>query len=97
MEWFGLEQTFKCSLFQPPCTEQGHLQLDRVEPGQPLPMFHYRQCTILISSLDFSSFGLKSPPFVLSQQTQLKYLADRPPLSIGRLLQGLPKAFSSPG
>ena len=37
IEWFGLEGTFKGHLVQPPCNEQGHLQLDQVaqSPVQP--------------------------------------------------------------
>jgi len=36
-EWLGLEATFKGHLVQPPCSEQGHLQLDEVaqSPVQP--------------------------------------------------------------
>jgi len=30
IECFGLEGTFKSHLVQPPCNEQGHLQLDQV-------------------------------------------------------------------
>ncbi|KAK4833081.1 hypothetical protein QYF61_027743 [Mycteria americana] len=30
IEWFGLERTFTGHLVQPPCNEQGHLQLDQV-------------------------------------------------------------------
>jgi len=37
IECFGLEGTFRDHLAQPPCTEQGHLQLDQVaqSPVQP--------------------------------------------------------------
>ena len=37
IESFGLEGTFKGHLAQPPCNEQGHLQLDQVaqSPVQP--------------------------------------------------------------
>ena len=36
-ECFGLEGTFRCHLVQPPCSEQGHLQLDQAaqSPVQP--------------------------------------------------------------
>jgi len=39
MDWVGLEGTFKDHLVQPPCSEQGHLQLDQVaqSPIQPDP------------------------------------------------------------
>lgn len=30
IEWFGLEGTFKHCLAQLPCSEQGHLQLEKV-------------------------------------------------------------------
>jgi len=37
MEWFGSEGTFKDHLVQPPCSDQGHLPLDRIaqSPVQP--------------------------------------------------------------
>ena len=37
VEWFGLGGTFKGHLVQPPCKDQGHLQLDQVaqSPVQP--------------------------------------------------------------
>jgi len=37
IECFGLEGTFRCHPAQPPCSEQGHLQLDQVaqSPVQP--------------------------------------------------------------
>jgi len=37
IECFGLEGTFRGHLAQPPCSEQGHLQLDQVaqSPVQP--------------------------------------------------------------
>ena len=37
VECFGLEGTFRGQLAQPPCSEQGHLQLDQVaqSPIQP--------------------------------------------------------------
>ena len=35
-EWFGLEGTFK-GLVQPPCNEQGHLQLGQVAQGLVQP------------------------------------------------------------
>ena len=35
--WFGLDRTFRGHLVQPPCSEQGHLQLGHVaqSPAQP--------------------------------------------------------------
>jgi len=30
IECFGLERTFRAHIAQPPCSEQGHLQLDQV-------------------------------------------------------------------
>ena len=37
IQFFGLEETFRGHLAQPPCSEQGHLQLDQVaqSPVQP--------------------------------------------------------------
>ena len=37
IEWFGLEGTFNGHLAQPPCSAQGHLQLDQIaqSPVQP--------------------------------------------------------------
>ena len=34
IEWFALEGTFKGHPVQPPCNEQGHLQLDQQRPFQ---------------------------------------------------------------
>jgi len=37
IEWFGLEETFKGHLVQPPCHEQGHLQPDQVAQSSLQP------------------------------------------------------------
>uniref|UniRef100_A0A8C0ESL0 NADH dehydrogenase [ubiquinone] flavoprotein 3, mitochondrial n=1 Tax=Bubo bubo TaxID=30461 RepID=A0A8C0ESL0_BUBBB len=50
----------------------------------------------LISNLNIPSFSLKLLPLVLSLHSLIKSLSPSFPLSTGRLLQGLPGAFSSP-
>ena len=37
IEQFGLESTFTANLVQPPCNEQGHLQLDQVAQNHIQP------------------------------------------------------------
>jgi len=37
IEWFGLEGTFEAHLVQPPCNNQGYLQLDQVGCSEPHP------------------------------------------------------------
>jgi len=44
-ECFGLEGTFRCYLAQPPCSEQGHLQLDQVAQSPVHPMYILKKKT----------------------------------------------------
>jgi len=43
IERFGLEWTFRGHLAQPPCSEQGHLQLDQVAQSPIQPGLEYFQ------------------------------------------------------
>lgn len=74
MEWFGLDGTFRGHLVQPPCCEQGHLELNQVvqSPFQPdhsregastTSLGNVFQCFI---TLIVSSISLKSSPNMLS-------------------------------
>ncbi|KAK4811229.1 hypothetical protein QYF61_022126, partial [Mycteria americana] len=80
-EWFGLEGTFKGHLVQPPCNEQGHLQLDQaaqnpVQPGlecfQGWGIYHLPGQPVPV--LNLPSFSLKPLPLVLSLQALVKIL-----------------------